>query len=106
METSLLDSIIELTAEPIKAVVIGKSGIVPVSDQKRPLTFDEARGYLEQLPYINVGSIGFDNFGYEMPSLAVYTNNFVVFVVEFEGGQGLYKVRRNPSNDEPEQVIY
>jgi hypothetical protein len=107
LERNLLDSINRLlTDEPIEAVVIGKTDIVPSSAQNRPLSIDDTRAYLEQLPYVRVNSIGFENFGYKYPPLAVYTKIFVFFIVEFESGHGLYKIRRNPSRDMPERVLY
>lgn len=100
-DETFLSSIAQLTTEQIEAVVIGESELIPPSDWNIPLSFDVAKTYLNRLPAVRVNSIGFDNFRFNFPPIALYTQHFVGFIVEFEGGFGLFKVGRNPSSEAP-----
>ena len=103
---NLIEWILEETEESeIVAVVIGKMGWDDFGKEGVPQYDSQPKGVIlkweEAKPWLNYE---FDS-GYGSPecnSIYVWTQNKILFIVEYDGSTSMYSVPRNPVNCMPE----
>ena len=103
--SSLVEWIEEATSEPVLAVVIGEMGWGDYGSENVPNYNKQPRGRIlsweEAKPWLSYEF----NSGYGAPgcnSIYAWTENWVLFVSQYDGATQLERIPRNPTNCMPE----